>query len=152
MFHPGRLGAWVNAGLHPLRSPAHQLWLELLGRQNGFLELLPSPCRKGPTLAGWIVRSRSASAPPSDEASRCHLARPRSGRKHGAPHRSDGADDHPSCRVPHCPGDACAPPTSSRSTLPPLAPQRRRASDRALQIHRIRVAISPDLQRSEHRI
>jgi len=28
----------VNAGLvaHPLRAPAHQLWLELLGRQNGF--------------------------------------------------------------------------------------------------------------------
>ena len=28
----------VNEGLvaHPLRAPAHQLWLELLGRQNGF--------------------------------------------------------------------------------------------------------------------
>lgn len=32
----------VNAGLvaHPLRSPAHQLGLELLGRQNGFFKTL----------------------------------------------------------------------------------------------------------------
>ncbi|MER8461050.1 hypothetical protein NKH24_34410 [Mesorhizobium sp. M1300] len=44
---------------HPLRTPAHQLWLELLGRQNGFFEALALAVQEATDARR---RPRSASA------------------------------------------------------------------------------------------
>ncbi|MER9176957.1 hypothetical protein NKH72_25755 [Mesorhizobium sp. M0955] len=51
----------VNAGLiaHPLRTPAHQLWLELLDRQSGFFEALALAVQEATDARR---RPRSASA------------------------------------------------------------------------------------------
>ncbi|MER9070398.1 hypothetical protein NKH84_28205 [Mesorhizobium sp. M0902] len=60
-FIQGDQARRVNAGLiaHPLRTPAHQLWLELLGRQNGFFEALAVAVQEATDARR---RPRSASA------------------------------------------------------------------------------------------